>query len=118
MPVEGKKEADMSARDAWTDALVSRFSLNQLQFMYAKERSIIGKHGGMQMAKGRKVKVWYVGHNRPTHYTVREVIGDRYKGGLNDGQPSGTEKGNWTLSEGGKLSATVLDVSQDEWEFD
>ena len=115
--VDGRNESEVSARDAWSAALSSNFSANQLQFFYAQERSIVNKHRGASLHKGCKVIIWYVGHNRPTHYTLREVIGDVYKGGPLNGQPSEGEKGNWTLGEGARLSEFTLDVAKDEWEL-
>ena len=107
----------MSTRDAWSAALSSNLSANQLQFFYAQERSIVNKHSGNTLHKGCKVKIWYVGHNRPSLFTLREVIGDTYKGGPLNGQPSDGEKGNWTMSEGARLSEFTLDVAKDEWEL-
>ena len=77
----------------------------------------MNKHRGTALHKGSKILIWYVGHNRPSHFTLREVIGDTYKGGPLNGQPFEGEKGNWTLNEGARLSEFTLDVAKDEWEL-
>ena len=102
----------------WKDALAGgSFPLDQYAYFNVTERSMVGRAQGKQLAQGQKVKLWFVGHARPTLYTVREVIGDKYKGGPNHGLESGNDKGCWTLSEGGKISQHVLDDAEDEWEM-
>ena len=104
--------------DTWKDAMSSQqYALEQYSFFNTTERRMMNVRKGQSVKKGLKVKIWFVGHARYTVYTVRDLIGEKYVGGPNNGLSSGDEKGRWTLMEAGKVSQNLFDVAEDEWEY-
>ena len=102
----------------WKDALAQQsYALEQYMFFNVAERSMVGRIAGKDLKRSQKVRIWFVGHGRPTMYTLNQLIGDKYTVGPNAGQDSGKDKGRWTLYESGKASTYVLDTAEDEWEM-